>query len=131
MGDFPGYSSTLIQHDELRHVVKRALDTWRSALRSVAGVYLITDTSCGKHYVGSAYGTEGIWGRWGAYAATGHGGNAELQKLLSEQGESHAKHFQFSVLEICDVLSTQAEVLAREGHWKKALRSREFGYNSN
>lgn len=131
IGDFPGHSSTLIRHGELVHVVNRGIESWRSALRNVAGVYLITDTSCGKHYVGSAYGKEGIWGRWCAYAATGHGNNLELQELLRKQGSGHVQNFQYSVLEICDVLSTKEEVLEREVHWKKALGSREFGYNSN
>lgn len=131
MGDFPGYLSVLITHEELRHVVNRDLVAWRSALKSVAGVYLITDTSCGKHYIGSAYGTEGIWGRWSIYARTPHGHNIKLRKLLSKQGESHAKHFKFSILEICDVMATKDQVLARETHWKDALCSREFGYNTN
>ena len=131
MADFPGYSSVVISFDQLRHIVERDLTAWRSALKSVAGVYLITDVSCGKLYVGSAYGTEGIWGRWSTYAASLHGHNKELVDLISKMGDPHAQHFQFSILEICDVMDTQDEVLARETHWKTALRSREFGYNSN
>ncbi len=131
MSDFPGYSSVRITYAELRHIVSRNLTTWRSALRSVAGVYLVADTSCGKHYVGSAYGAEGIWGRWSAYASVGHGHNTELRKLLVEKGDSHAKHFQFAILEICDIMATRDEVLSREAHWKRALLSRGFGYNSN
>lgn len=131
LGDFPGYSSAVITYEELRHVVERDLVSWRSALKSVAGVYLIADKSSGKHYVGSAYGTEGIWGRWRIYALFPHGNNVELRELLLAQGDAHAKHFQFSILEICDPLATQDEVLKREGHWKTALLSRQFGYNSN
>jgi len=131
IGDFPGYASTLLSYDQLRHVVFHELTSWRSALKSVAGVYLIVDTTCGKQYVGSAYGAEGIWGRWCLYADFAHGNNAELRSLLQERGEHHAKHFQFSILEICDIIATRDEVLARESHWKTALQSREFGYNSN
>ena len=131
MGDFPGYSSVLIRFDQLRHIVKRDLSGWRAALKSVAGVYLITDTSCGCLYVGSASGVEGIWGRWSAYAASGHGGNRDLRAVLQKEGACHADHFQFSILEICDVMATSDEVLARESHWKQVLRSREFGYNAN
>jgi hypothetical protein len=129
--DFPGYSSVLLKFDELRHIVRSELVAWRSALRSVAGVYLITDTSCGKLYVGGAYGTEGIWGRWSSYAESLHGHNKELRALLVERGDAHAQHFQFSILEICDVMATKDEVLAREAHWKTAVCSRDFGYNSN
>lgn len=131
MADFPGYSSVVISFDQLRHIVARDLTAWRAALKSVAGVYLVTDGSCGKLYVGSAYGTDGIWGRWSAYAGTLHGNNKELKELVTKMGEAHSKHFQFSILEICDIMDTQDEVLARESHWKNALRSREFGYNSN
>lgn len=131
MADFPGYSSVLISFAQLRHIVVRDLAAWRSALKSVAGVYLVTDVSCGKLYVGSAYGTEGIWGRWSTYASSLHGHNRELKELVAKMGDAHAKNFQFSILEICDVMETQDQVLARETHWKKALRSREFGYNSN
>lgn len=131
MADFPGYSSVLISFDQLQHIVERDLAAWRSALKSVAGVYLVTDLSCGRHYVGSAYGTDGIWGRWCSYASTRHGQNRELRELIAKMGEPHARNFQFSILEICDLMKTQDEVLARETHWKNALRTREFGYNSN
>ena len=130
-GDFPGYSSVLITFEQLRRIVTHDVSTWRAALKSVAGVYLIADTSCGKHYVGSAYGTEGIWGRWSAYALSPHGNNLELRDLLKVKGDAHAKNFQFSILEICDPLATNDEVLKRESHWKNALLSRQFGYNSN
>jgi hypothetical protein len=131
MSDFPGFSSVRITYDELRHIVNRDLSTWRSALKSVAGVYLVADTSCGKHYVGSAYGTDGIWGRWRVYASIAHGNNAELRDLLAAKGDPHAKHFQFAILEICDIMATHDEVLSREAHWKNALLSRTFGYNAN
>jgi len=131
MADFPGYSSVLLSFDQLRHIVDRNLEAWRAALKSVAGIYLVSDASCGKLYVGSAYGTDGIWGRWCTYASSMHGHNRELKELIAKLGNAHAKHFQFSILEICDVMETQDQVLARENHWKTALRSREFGYNSN
>jgi hypothetical protein len=92
---------------------------------------VINDTSCGKLYVGSACGVAGIWGRWSDYALSFHGGNVELRELIATQGPEHARHFQFAILEICDVMETKDQVLSRETHWKKALYSRDFGYNSN
>lgn len=127
--DFPGYSSASLDFCTLRIVVRQQPAAWFTALRSVAGVYLIADKSNGKHYVGSASGKDGIWGRWEAYAKTGHGGNTELVALLAEKGEGHALNFLFSILEICDRISTNDEVLARETHWKNILLSRKFGYN--
>ena len=130
VADFPGYSSVNLTFDTLRIVARQRLTAWVTALSSVAGIYLIADKSNGKHYVGSAYGEGGIWGRWECYAQKGHGGNKDLIELLKDKGEAHASEFLFSILEICDPISTKDEVLARECHWKRVLLSREFGYNN-
>ena len=53
--------------------LKSALSQWR-------GIYYIFDTSDGKGYVGSAYGSENLLGRWLNYAASGHGGNMQLRR---------------------------------------------------
>ncbi|WP_189654688.1 GIY-YIG nuclease family protein [Paracoccus mutanolyticus] len=52
-------------------VVSNSRPDWKAALESIKGIYLITDTRTGKRYVGSAYGDQGIWSRWCAYAASG------------------------------------------------------------
>lgn len=131
IADFPGYSSVKLTFDTLRVLAKQRPAAWLTALRSVGGVYLIADTSNGRLYVGSAFGEGGIWGRWESYADHGHGGNKDLVDLLSTKSVEHASKFQFSILEICDLLASKDEVLARECHWKRALLSREFGYNKN
>jgi len=82
IGDFPGFNSVLLSHTMLRTVIREANPSWRTALSNVSGVYVITDTSSGKQYVGSAYGGIGIWQRWSEYAKNGHGGNKELRELL-------------------------------------------------
>lgn len=131
IGDFPGFNCVLLSFAMLSTVVREANPSWRAALANVAGVYLVTDTSTGKHYVGSAYGGEGIWQRWSEYATTGHGGNKELRTLLEEAGTEHVQRFQFSLLEVCDINSSENHVIGRETHWKKAIMSREFGLNKN
>ena len=70
---FPGYDKVNISWDELSRVITK--DNWKTALRNQKGVYLITDTSNGKMYVGSAYGEEMILNRWKSYVKTGNGGN--------------------------------------------------------
>ena len=100
---------------------------WQSALSAVKGIYLITDTSNGRHYVGKADGSGGIFARWSAYATDGHGSNRELVRLPKDQ----CKHFLFSVLTVFEPRVLQAQVDAAETHYKLALRSREFGYNVN
>ena len=94
-------------------------------------MYVITDNSTGKQYVGSAYGGDGIWSRWCAYAKNGHGGNAELRLLLQDEGAAHADNFQYSILEVCDLNTSDDFIIGRESHWKTVLRTREYGLNSN
>lgn len=131
IGDFPGFSKIRLSYSRLRVVFRQDVDTWRSALSSVSGIYVIADTKTGSLYVGSAYGDGGIWGRWSAYASTGHGGNKELRRLLRENGAEYASNFQYTILEICDLMMTKEQIIERESHWKDCLLSRQFGYNEN
>lgn len=64
---FCGYES--IDHDftALEIIVRESRPDWKAALENVKGVYLVTDKHTGKRYVGSAYGTSGIWSRWTCY----------------------------------------------------------------
>jgi len=131
IGEFPGYRSVALTFDELRLISGQGLASWRAALSSVGGIYLISDSETGHLYVGSASGAGGIWQRWGDYAATGHGGNVELRAVVNGSGVDRAKSFRFSILEIADVHTGEADVLAREAHWKRVLLSREHGLNGN
>ena len=131
IGDFPGYRAVALTFDELRLVANQGLAAWRAALSSVSGVYLISDTETGYLYVGSASGAGGIWQRWSDYAATGHGGNVELRAVVNGSGLQRARHFRFSILEIADIHTGDADVLAREAHWKRVLLSRSHGLNGN
>ena len=98
--------------------------TWVKALSSVNGVYLIKDKSTGKQYVGSAYGENGIYGRWVAYAKNGHGGNKGLRGI-------DPSNFQFSILEIVSATTTAEGVIQCENKWKDKLGTREFGFNKH
>ena len=93
---------------------------WRTALGSVQGVYLIADTSTGKHYVGKADVGERILGRWSAYTRDGHGGNIEL-RALAQADADHARHFVFSLLRVFGPETPLSEVAAAEVHFKRAL----------
>lgn len=131
IAEFPGYRKVDLSRAELESVVAQSLESWRTALSSVAGVYLISDTASGRLYVGSATGEGGIWQRWTQYAANGHGGNAELRRMLREFGPERALDFRYSILEIADTHMTETDILARESHWKRVLLSREHGLNAN
>lgn len=129
IGEFPGYATALLTKKHLDIVVEQRVESWRSALENVAGVYVIADRSSGKLYIGSATGDGGIWSRWCAYSVTGHGGNAELRVLLGEKGAAHADNFQFGVLEIAGTHAN--DMIARECHWKDLLLTRMHGLNAN
>ena len=131
IGSFPGYNSVLLSYRKLKTIIRESNPSWKSALSNVAGVYLITDTSDGKQYVGSAYGGEGFWQRWRQYAKNGHGNNKELRALLNKRKMGHPEYFQFSLLEVCDLNANNEYVIERKTHWKNILKSREFGLNSN
>jgi len=131
IADFPGYQNVCLSYARLKIVVNQNLDTWRGALSNMKGVYLITDLSNGRLYVGSATGGDGLWQRWSNYVSTGHGGNKELRRVLRDQGKGHVENFQYSLLEVADSRASDEYVLERESFWKDVLVSRQFGYNGN
>ncbi len=92
---------------------------------------MIIDGNTGKLYVGSAYGTDGIWGRWASYVETCHGGNCELKKLYDENGEEYFNKFKYLILQILPVKTSDQEVLNIETKYKKRFLTREFGLNMN
>lgn len=88
-------------------------------LSGVAGIYLIVDNKTGMQYVGSAYGKEGILGRWKNYSLNGHGGNKKLEKLL-ENDFSYVKHFRFTILETLLKTLPSNQVIEREKSIKRS-----------
>ncbi|WP_312944569.1 GIY-YIG nuclease family protein [Stutzerimonas kunmingensis] len=132
IGDFPGFKSVNLTKEHLDIVVRQNIPTWRAALSSVKGIYLLTDVETGKLYVGKADGESGIWGRWCTYAATTHGGNVALKEEFGiDAPPDRQYHLRFSILEITDLHAIDKEIDARENHWKQILLSRDFGYNRN
>lgn len=97
------------------------------------GVYLISDVTTGKRYVGSAYGEQGIWSRWCGYIATGHGGNVELRTLVTTPTLEYCrKAFRFALLEYRPASTSDEVILAREAFWKRILLTRgDYGLNRN
>jgi len=123
---FPGYDKVNISWEDLSRVLQKG--NWRTALENQKGVYLITDISNGKRYVGSAYGKDMLLGRWEDYKETGHGGNKDLKGLPL----AHIKaNFRYSILDIFKSTTEDDVIREREGWWKEVLLSRKFGYNKN
>jgi hypothetical protein len=135
LGTFPGYQNVRLQHRELQRIIANDEPSWRDALSSVKGVYVITDRSDGRLYVGSASGeANGLWQRWAGYAHLRNltGGNKGLEDVRVLHGDEHiVDHFQYSILEIFDPKTKAETILQRESFWKLALGSRDYGMNRN
>ena len=130
---FPGAGNVCMSFDEMAEMVKspEVYNDWHAVLKHSKGVYLIFyEGSGGKMYVGSAYGDDGILGRWRTYADTPHGNNRQLKDLLRKDKNAHLK-FKFSILQQLPEDATQREAIACEKLWKNKLGSRAFGLNSN
>jgi len=123
---FPGYDKVNVTWQELYRVISK--ESWKTALQNQKGVYLITDISTGKMYVGSAYGENMILGRWQSYIKTGNGGNIELKNLNFEYIK---QNFKYSILDIFKSTIDDQLIIERESWWKSVLLTREFGYNKN
>lgn len=122
---FPGFDRLVLDFVQLQAVMREhRYASWRTALSSVAGIYLITDTRDGRHYVGKADGAESIRQRWNAYATNGHGGNVELRGL-------DPTSFRFSLRRIFDPATPTTAVDGAESHFKVALDTRRHGLNRN
>ncbi|MBK5265405.1 MAG: GIY-YIG nuclease family protein [Alphaproteobacteria bacterium] len=130
---FPGYDDIDLSFEELETLVRNSRPDWKAALESVKGIYLITDTKTGRRYVGSAYGDQGIWSRWCAYVASGHGGNVELRNLVSDPSLAYCRaNFRFALLEHRAFRVPDELIYARESFWKRILLTRGAeGLNRN
>ena len=123
---FPGYDNIKLSWSELSRILDK--ESWKTALQNQKGVYLITDSSNGKMYVGSAYGENMLLGRWKNYVTNGHGGNTEFKELSFEYIK---QYFTYSILEIFKSTIEDQIIINRESWWKEILQTRSFGYNKN
>lgn len=128
---FTDYLELILSYQELKEIVVNQYQDWKAILSLVKGVYLISDARTGLLYVGSAYGEDGIWGRWSDYVFTGgHGGNKAL-KNLTEHFPGYADNFRFSILMLLPKTITPEEAIKKELLFKEKLGTNSFGLNSN
>ena len=122
---FPGFDRLVLDRPQMQAVMREhRYAAWRTALSSVVGIYLITDTRDGRQYVGKADGAESIRQRWSAYAANGHGGNVELRNV-------DPTSFRYSILRVFDPSTPTPVIDEAESHFKNALDTRDHGLNRN
>jgi len=137
---FPGFENLNVTYKRLKLNIDK--QDWKSALSSIYGVYVITDTNNGKLYVGSAYGKNGIYGRWKVYLMSGYDKderengeypNKQLKKLVKREGMLYIQnYFKYTLLEVYPKNEIGKEkTLLRESYWKEVLETRRYGYNEN
>ena len=129
---FSGFENLILTYDELKEIVENPTiyEAWHTALSSVNAIYLIVDRETGKQYVGSAYGKDGLLGRWSCYVNSLHGNNKLMKELICAYPERY-HHFQFSILQILPKTVTDDEVIQTESLYKKKLLTIPFGMNDN
>lgn len=128
---FKDYFDFILNFDELKEIITKQYVDWKKMLSVTKGIYLINDTNTGKLYVGSAYGEDGIWGRWKSYVSTnGHGGNKMLRELLQKES-NYGSNFQFSILMLLPSTMTADEAIRKEKLFKNKLGTNSFGLNNN
>ena len=129
---FVSYNDILLPFKELKNIIETDNIKWREKLKAVNGIYGIADRSNGNLYVGSAYGIEGIWGRWKTYVETnGHGNNDRLVEIINEDPNYAWKFFQWFILETFPLTVSNDYAINRENLYKQKLCTRIFGYNKN
>ncbi len=107
---------------------------WKNALSNTKGIYVISNKSNGKMYVGKTDGESRIWSRWSVYLYNGSGGNVELVKLVGQRGMEYvSQNFQLTFIEAFSWKTPDSLIRDRETFWKKALLTfrDQFGYNAN
>ncbi len=127
--EFPGFENVKVSFLDLKYIIENEEKSWKSALLNSQGIYLISDSSNGKLYVGAAYGEKAFWKRWGEYISNGTGGNVKLEELLEEKGFDHTTNFIFSILEVHSKMTNKDFIIQREQYWKDVLHTTRFGYN--
>lgn len=132
---FNGYQNVSLKYKEMEQIFICNEPSWKEVLSNVKGIYVITDTSDGSLYIGSASSNnDGIWQRWEGYADSNNltNGNIGLNELVKLKGAKHIKdNFTYSIIEIFDTKTKVEVILERENYWKKVFDSRRNGFNRN
>lgn len=127
----PNYEDILLSYEQLQRIFNNGISVWRNRLSACNCIYVISDSKSGKLYVGSTYNTQGIWGRWSEYAATGHGGNVELRKLVEECSDYAKKHFKWAILQTLPLNIKEDKAIDIETKWKEKLGRAACALNRN
>lgn len=128
---FDSYEDVMLNYSELYAVIYGNDEVWKRSLQSVNCIYGIVDKSNGMIYIGSTYGTTGIYGRWKEYAdKTGDWYGVELKRKIKKD-PNYIQKLQWIILEVLPLRIKPEKAIARENFYKEKFCSRQHGYNKN
>lgn len=128
---FSSYANVNVTYRQLKQIVEKSLSNWKSSLKAVNCIYIITDRKNGKHYIGSTYNLSGgMWERWTGYVKTGHNENKLLKEAM-EADSNYEDNFSWAILETLPLNIASHEAISRENLYKDKFMTRKFGYNDN
>lgn len=142
-----------LSFEQLEYIINSSILEWKANIRMPA-IYMITDKSTYKRYIGSAYGIDGLWGRWKSYIDTFHGGNKELKELIRKIKAENTfdgridksfekilndknyiqRNFQYSILKVFAPNTEKELIIQEENMFKEKFFTRSnngHGYNAN
>lgn len=129
--EFNGLENIYLSYEELKEIVDNSYLDYVLPLKSISAIYMIIDKSSGKQYIGSAYGKDGLYGRWTSYVYTEGTGNNIMLEEFKEKDEQHYKNYYFHILRVLPQSMSVDEVIQQENKYKTMYLTRIYGLNKN
>jgi hypothetical protein len=107
---------TLIPSNEIFELLND--DKWKTGLSQFYAVYQFRNRNTNECYVGSAYGTDGIYARLIEYRNTGHGNNKLLVEIYNSN-PNFLSEYDFTILQYFTDKTPKNVVINQEQKWKK------------
>lgn len=128
---FTSFENINLSYEELEEIIENGYTDYKTTLKAINAIYMIIDTRTGKQYIGSSYGSEGLYGRWASYINTeGDGGNLLLKELKINDSKSYM-NFKFIILKTLPLGMNPSEVIQTETEYKDKFMTKKFGLNLN
>lgn len=128
---FNSYDDVELTFNELKEVIENKYNDYYKHLSCIKAIYMIIDGNTGKQYIGSAYGKNGLYGRWEEYINTYHGNNEEFIELFNKNGMEYFEKFKFIILQILPLKMSDREIVDIETKYKNKFLTKVFGLNKN
>ena len=122
--EFDGFENIYLSFDDLKEIVDNSYLDYMLPLKSVSAIYMIIDKSSGKQYVGSAYGKDGLYGRWSSYVYTEGTGNNLMLEDLKEKDEKYVRSVNPPAVHVVGGVILSKEFMEYAKMWTKKCSER-------